>query len=280
MNGCERLSSGEIELYFYGELDAHERASVERHVKGCAECRRALDDLSTIRAALSTRPVVAAPANGDWTAFMAKLDAAIHVERETARIVPFGATARAVKPRAGYFAPLAVAALVTLAAMSAAYVIRSQHRSTAATTDRRASAQQTSTPQAAVEPAPQTPAASPAAERTPEAAFAALSEQHFERSKLVVLGLANKDASRTRVSDWEYERQLASTLLSDTRLYRVTAEDRGYTALAKVMADLELVLLQTSASERPASADLQQIQRLIAKRDLVTKMDVVTASGL
>jgi hypothetical protein len=279
MNGCERLSSGEVELYFYDELDAHERASVERHVKGCAECHRALDDLSTIRAALSTRPVVSAPANGDWSAFMAKLDAAIHVERATARIVPFAATAPAVKPRAGYFAPLAVAALVTLAAMSAAYVIRSQHRS-AATTESAASARQTPAPEAVVEPATQTPAASPAAERTPEAAFAALSEQHFERSKLVVLGLANKDASRARVSDWEYERQLASTLLSDTRLYRVAAEDRGYTALAKVMADLELVLLQTSASERPASADLQQIQRLIAKRDLVTKMDVVTAAGL
>ena len=35
--------------------------------------------------------------------------------------------------------------------------------------------------------------ACPRAERSADAAFAALSEQHFERSKLVVLGLANKD---------------------------------------------------------------------------------------
>ena len=33
---------------------------------------------------------------------------------------------------------------------------------------------------------------------SPEAAFAALSEQHFERSKLVVLGLANKDPQHAR----------------------------------------------------------------------------------
>jgi hypothetical protein len=134
---------------------------------------------------------------------------------------------------------------------------------------------------ASVQPvASRSPAVDARVERSPLEAFAALSEQHFERSKLVVLGLANKDPRSARVSDWEYERQLASSLLSDTRVYRLAAEDRGFTSIAKVMADLELVLLQTSSAERPHATDLEQIQRLIAKRDLVTKMDAVTAAGL
>ncbi len=279
MNGCDFLESGDIELYFYGELGAHDQASVERHVKGCAECRHALDDLSTIRAALSTRPVVAAPADGDWTSFMAKLDAAMHVERvqHDARLGSVMTTAQTA-PRIRYAPQFALAAILALATMSVAYVMRNGGRDVTPGTAESAIVKPVDSGDAtgvATEPA-----AGEAAARTPEAAFAALSEQHFERSKLVVLGLANKDARRTRVSDWEYERQLASTLLSDTRLYRLAAEDRGYTALARVMGDLELVLLQTSTAQTPASTDLEQIQRLIAKRDLVSKMDVVTAAGL
>ena len=52
------------------------------------------------------------------------------------------------------------------------------------------------------------------------------------------------------------------------------------TTLAGVMGDLELVLLQTSMSDKPDMATLEQLQRLIAKRDLVTKMEVVTTAGL
>jgi hypothetical protein len=104
-----------------------------------------------------------------------------------------------------------------------------------------------------------------------------LSEQHLERSKLVVLKLANRDTDGDE--DLAYERRLASTLLSDTRLYRLTAEERGLTALARVMSDLELVLLQTSMSEQLDADTVQQIQRLIHKRDLVTKMNAVVMAG-
>ena len=87
-----------------------------------------------------------------------------------------------------------------------------------------------------------------------------------------MLGLATKDAGR---ADWEYERELAGTLLSDTRLYRVAAEERGMQSLAGVMRDLELVLLQTSMSEQQDAASLEQLQRLIRRRDLMTKMAIV-----
>ena len=117
-------------------------------------------------------------------------------------------------------------------------------------------------------------AANPAAAVDP--GLAAVSDQHFERSKLVVLGLATKDA---RQADWDYERELAGTLLSDTRLYRAAAEERGMQSLAGVMRDLELVLLQTSMSEQRDAASLEQLQRLIRRRDLITKMEIVHAGG-
>ena len=81
-------------------------------------------------------------------------------------------------------------------------------------------------------------------------------------------------------TDWQYERQLASSLLIDTRLYRAAAEENGMASLASILADLELVLLQTSMAQESNRDDLEQIQRLIRKRDLVTKMNVVVTTGL
>jgi len=52
------------------------------------------------------------------------------------------------------------------------------------------------------------------------------------------------------------------------------------TALAGVMRYLELVLLQTSLTDESDPDSLPQLQRLIRKRDLLEKMDVVTTTGL
>jgi hypothetical protein len=68
--------------------------------------------------------------------------------------------------------------------------------------------------------------------------------------------------------------------LNDTRLYRMAAEQRGLSSLAGVMRDLELVLLQASMAESTDDSALPQIQRLIARRGLVEKMDVVGTTGL
>jgi hypothetical protein len=119
----------------------------------------------------------------------------------------------------------------------------------------------------------------PEAVRALDPALVSLSGQHFERSKLVLLGLATKDATKRGDDDWAYERDLATTLLGDTRLYRLAAEERGMNTLAGVMRDLELVLLQTSMSQQPDPASLEQLQRLIRRRDLLTKMNVVNTGG-
>jgi hypothetical protein len=265
---CEIQLSGAVALYFYDELPPADRAVLQEHLSICPECRRALQDLSAIRAALASRPDVATPPGGDWSAFMARLDDGV------SRLRRRDPVAGGHGPRAHrtYVPYLAMAAMLALVTVSVLFVARARHD---AGTMRSAAGPNPAA--AAVRPGPAGIGTAPSTAATDEnAAFAALSEQHFERSKLVVLGLATKDPNATSEGDWTYERQLASSLLSDTRLYRLVAEQRGMTSLARVMGDLELVLLQTSMSERSDPAALEQLQRLIAKRDLVTKMEFVT----
>ena len=257
MTGCQRQLSSDLDLYFYDELPSASRENFEQHLSTCAECRAVLEELQAIRAALASRPVVSAPASGDWSAFMSRLDSALVDERaRRSRVVSF--VARSGRQYVGY---LAVAALLTLVTLSVAVAFRSRN-------------------------VPAEPNAQPAVQHTAvapgrdSAAFAAMTEEHFERSKLVVLGLATKNAERGTAADWAYERELATSLLDDTRLYRLAAEDRGLDALAGVMRDLELVLLQTSLTDGKDPATLPQLQRLIQRRDLIEKMDVVRTTGL
>jgi hypothetical protein len=266
MTICHLQASGTIELYFYGELDAPARVDVERHLTSCADCRQALDDMRTIQAVLATRPDISAPQGGDWTAFMSRLDDAIRHDAGGLKPAAVGASSRRYPGR--YVVYAAMAAVLTLVSISVAYVLES----------RRQLRESALAGHVGPAPKPIEPVVAPTAQEwSPDAALVSLSEQHFERSKLVVYGLANKDAHRSTAQDWAYERQLASTLLNDTRLYRLAAEGRGLKSVARVMGDLELVLLQTSMSSNPEPATLQQIQRLIHKRDLVTRMDVVVS---
>ena len=271
MTSCWRQASGTVELYFYGELADAERDDVRRHIGNCADCRRTLEELEVIRAALDTRPDVAAPSGGDWSGFMIRLENAV----SPTPLEPGNrASVRGASSRRSVRAALAMAALVALVTVSVLMVLRQRSPSRAVDV----TATQTVASGAA------SPGAADAAgipnEKDPGVALTELSEQHFERSKLVVLGLATKDPQDSASLDWDYERGLASSLLSDTRLYRQTAEERGMTNLADVMRDLELVLLQTSMSDSPDAESLARLQRLIRRRDLITKMDVVKTTGL
>jgi hypothetical protein len=263
---CDVQASGAIELFFYDELDAAGREAMDRHLAGCGVCRTALGEMGVIRDALAARDAVSAPPSGDWSGFMTRLETAIDRDAATPRVVSFPGP----RPGRGVWLPV-VAAAALVAVVSGSVMATWYGRG------RRAHG-----PVVAVAPTP-VPAAVPAVAADADdlkAALASLSEQHLERSKLVVLGLANKDARQISARDWNYERQLATDLLGDTRMYRLAAEDRGMDDVARVMRDLELVLLQTSMSADSEPATLAQIQRLIQKRDLLGRMAVVNGSGL
>ena len=254
MSRCDVHASGTIELYFYGEVEGGERHEIALHVRGCEPCRQALEELAVIRDALAARPDVCAPEGGDWTAFMARLDAAVQRERrqeQAATIVTFSPRVLARPSYGGY---LAMAALLALVTMSVLFVARSRE---------------------ALVPWP-APAERAAAQPDPDPALATISEQHFEKSKLVLLGLATREAGEP--AGWEHERDLAEGLLNDPRLYRLAAENRGRSRLAGVLRDLELVLLQASMTDERDPAALGRIQRFIEKRDVIGQMDAVSAA--
>jgi Putative zinc-finger len=259
MTTCHLWDTPDIELYFYDELDAADTARVAAHLRGCAECRQRLDDLRAIRRALSG-PRVEAPPADDWSGFMGRLDDACGVK---------GDAPPAASRRLSLRALVAIAAMLTLVTMGV--IMASRVRST---TPPRANV-------AAADVRPIVPAAAPVAPpASSDRGLVEMSEEHLERSKLVVLGLATRDPQRTSPADWQYERELAGSLLSDTRLYRLAAEDRGMKELARVMGDLETVLLQASLSEHADRESLARVQRLITKRDLMVKMQVVGSTGI
>lgn len=259
MTTCRADETGIVELYFYGELEPAEASRFERHLDTCARCAEALGDLKVIRATLAARPDVAAPPSGEWSGFMQRLDAAI--SSPAAGVVPFRRPEPVrSRPFVGVLATAALLALVTLSVFVASRAGRSagqpvRHEVT------EAAAAKTDVPV--------------------QAGLTSVGLKHLERSKLVVLGLAAKETTEAvDDEDWSYERELASALLNDTRLYRLAAEERGLTSLAGVMKDLELVLLQTAMAETTDRSALPQIQRLIQKRGLVQKMDVVATTGM
>ena len=259
MSGCAIHDSGSIELYFYGELAAAERTAIAAHLRDCRVCAAAHEELTVIREALAARPEIAAPPAGDWSGFMVRLDASLRAEPREAVVASFEAARARRQPLRGL---LATAALLAIVSASVFFAWRGS---------RPADAPASSDPARIVQ--------KPPADVAPvQAGMASVGARHLERSKLVVLGLATREPAAA--DDWAYERELATSLLNDTRLYRMAAEQRGLTSLAGVMRDLELVLLQTSMAEATDRTALPQIQRLIRKRGLVEKMDVVGTTGL
>jgi hypothetical protein len=282
MKACELSDTPDVELYFYDELDEAGRARVAGHLRGCPTCRQRLDDLHAIRLALVDEPVVEAPPAGDWSGFMRRLD-------ETVGVKAAGRRPPAVLERAGATWRVrlfvAVAATLAIIAMGAFMAARIRERrpdivahSLPASPGIVSPGSPTTPDPSGAKPEPSS-ATGAAAALTPAAALREVSAEHLERSKLVVLGLAARDPRTTRPSDWQYERKLAGSLLPDTRLYRLAAQERGAVDVAHVMRDLETVLLEASMSDSTDRESLARVQRLIARRGLVTRMQMVTTSA-
>lgn len=272
MTACELFESADVEMYFYAELDPVDRARVEMHMRGCEGCRQRLEDLHAIRRALAARPAIDAPPAGDWSGFMRRLDRAVAPASEPSKfraVEPSNLRTVELRNRRTLIALAAMLALVAMGVLMAARFRMAPlpvGAPGAAAGEARASVS--------------VPAVAPAVQKAPTHLDRGLREgsaEHLERSKLVVLGLVTRDP-RAPSGDWQYERTLAGTLLTDTRLYRQAANQGRVSDVERVMRDLETVLLEASMSDSRDRAALARVQRLIAKRDLVVKMQVVAVA--
>ncbi|MFT3842950.1 MAG: zf-HC2 domain-containing protein [Myxococcaceae bacterium] len=94
--------------FAYGELPAHEASAIDAHVKTCARCTAALDEIRSVRSAMSALPQVSVSDNG-LESLMAYAEQQAKRNAEAAAPVPFFARFRKwVAPLAGVTAVLLV----------------------------------------------------------------------------------------------------------------------------------------------------------------------------
>ena len=100
---------------------------------------------------------------------------------------------------------------------------------------------------------------------------------HLERSQMLLIEIMNTDSKdRTEIAS---EQELARNLLDTNRLYRVSAQQTGNTAIAPVLDELERVLVEiANAPPDPTSGDLKEIRRRIQSQDLLFKIHVVKSN--
>jgi hypothetical protein len=101
---------------------------------------------------------------------------------------------------------------------------------------------------------------------------------YLERSQMVLIELANADPgadphARLDISD---EQQRAAGLVSESRLYRQTAEHTGDTAVANVLDDLDRVLLNIANGPSEVSpADLDDLRQKLKAEGILFKIRVL-----
>jgi hypothetical protein len=235
--------SHDVELFFYEELAPSDRAAFEAHLPSCSSCRAALAELQEIRAALTPMRVDGERSEFEWRAFMRRLDARLDAESAPGR-----------RMHTGVLVAAGIAATLTIGVVTGVLWQRERARDSY------------------VLPPAQSDETGRPSDRPTGSREAAI--EHLDRAKIVLLGLASKDAGAESVDDWSYERSLAASLLPDTRLLRLTALEEGDGEMASLLNDLEILLLQASFSADPDRSTLSRLQRYINRRDLLVRTEL------
>ncbi|MPZ21687.1 MAG: hypothetical protein GEV06_27925 [Luteitalea sp.] len=221
------LNDEQLILFHYGE--APETEGCARHLEGCASCRRAYEALRVVLAAgTSWEPPSRDALYGErvWAQLEPQLRALQRSSSPKVAGAPFdgerqphagwlGALRDLLRPRvvvlAGYGAALAMLVFV---------LVQSSPR-----------------PE---EPSPLTE--SVLMDQARERVLLGSLGDHFDRSQIMLLELANQDEAfdASSAQDW------AQDLLATNRLYRQAAASDGEAAMANVLDDLERVLLHVA----------------------------------
>jgi hypothetical protein len=97
---------------------------------------------------------------------------------------------------------------------------------------------------------------------------------YLERSQMVLIELVNANPKRSL--DITAEQERAADLVSESRLYRQTAEHTGDTAVASVLDDLDRVLLEIAhAPARLAPGDLEKLRQRLEAEGILFKIRVL-----
>jgi len=243
------LTEDDLVLHYYGEMTDREEADAIAHLRSCPPCHDSYRRLQRVLAAVDEH-AFAVPALPD------------HFERTVwARLEP-----SVTRERRGWNwlrlspAPLALAASVILLVGAAFYAGRVMPRD----------------PAAIPGPAPATQAAAAATTQLRERILLVDLGYHLEQSQMVLIELvsANGDTG----ADITGERKRAEELVAANRLYRQTALTTGDGAIADLLDELELALVDIATSRADAtSQSLDELRRRIEARGLLFKVRVVSS---
>jgi hypothetical protein len=100
---------------------------------------------------------------------------------------------------------------------------------------------------------------------------------YLERSQMVLVELANANPKGTM--DISSEQERAADLVSESRLYRQTAEHTGDAQVAGVLDDLDRVLLEIAhGPSRLAPEDLEHLRRRLEAEGILFKIRVLNSN--
>ncbi|HTZ49813.1 MAG TPA: hypothetical protein VMH20_19645 [Verrucomicrobiae bacterium] len=229
----------EEQLIAYREGETRNRESFAAHLKNCDGCRRELERIEAVFAALDAMPI---PDPGEdfgrrvWQQISPRL--AEKRERwwdpffEPHRLLAFGG----------------VAALVLLAFFIGRYTRTNAIPPSIADTG-----------------------------KTNERVLVVAVGEHLGRSEMVLMELANAEPEKgQKLMNISAEQKRAEDLLEENRLYRQTALRHGDTVMASTLDELERVLLDIANSpDQVTPGQFEAIQKRIAAKGILLKVRVV-----
>lgn len=230
----------EEQLIAYREGETRNREAFAAHLKECPDCRRELERIEAVFAALDAMPV---PDPGE--------DFGRRVWQQIAPRLP-EKRARSWK---SFFEPhrlLAFGGVATLVLL--AFFIGRYTRTNRTTQPSIASAAKTN-----------------------ERVLVVAVGEHLGRSEMVLMELANAEPEKgQKLVNISAEQKRAEDLLTENRLYRRTALRDGDTVMASTLDQLERVLLDIANSpDEVTPGQFEAIQKRIAAKGILLKVRVV-----
>jgi len=252
------LTDEDLILHFYGEGGPSEERRIDDHLAACSECRQAWTELGeTLK--LVDAAKVPEPGEGFERVMWARIQAALPEARPTV------STWSAWR----WMPAFGMAAAVVLA-VAIGYAWRASH-------DPHVAATPATTTSASASTSGPTIVRTSAADlkKTRERVLLAALSDHFQQTEVLLTEIMNSPASGP--SEVDFERTSAGDLVASGRLYRVTAQENGDLQLARMLDDLEGVLVEVARGpEHVARKDFQSLRTRIGDQNLLFKVRAVS----
>jgi hypothetical protein len=247
----------DLVLHFYGETGPDEERRVDEHVASCSACRQSWTELGeTLK--LVDAATVPEPGAGFERTMWARVQQALPEPQAT-------------KTPAWRWVPALGMAAAIVTAVGVGYAWRSSHEPRA-----------TAIPSAGAQANASAPAGGTIVrasltdlQKTRERVLLTALNDHFQQTEVLLTELMNSpDEGR---ADIDFERQAADDLVASGRLYRVTAQQSGDLQLARMLDDLESVLVDVANSpEHVSRKDFQSLRTRIDDQNLLFKVRAVS----